>query len=145
MPKFSIPRRMKTLFAACLLFSTSAAFAADLICNGLTTAGYPVESRIALRDGQPEGSLTLRISSNEGSTSLKEESFLTKSTTFDIALTPYKYWIVELNDPQGLKRGVLVARNSLCSARDDMKCEENSELALEWNASFPYRMNCVMR
>ncbi|MEO5666812.1 MAG: hypothetical protein ABIR96_02010 [Bdellovibrionota bacterium] len=133
----------KLLFLGLLLSSVSS-YAADLICSGQTTEGQEVEASIALRDGEPEGSLTLKINDEASSASLKRETFVTKSTTFDIAMTSFKYWIVELNDSQGLKRGVLVARNSNCSSRD-AKCEENSELALDWNASYPYRLRCVMR
>lgn len=137
---------MKTLVIVVAFLTSAQVFAADLICNGRTSGGYPVIASIALRDGEPQGTLTLKTKNELSDDSVKEETFLTESTTFDIALTPYKYWIVELNDTQGLKRGVLVARNSLCSSSsENTKCEENSELALDWNASFPYRMHCVMR
>jgi|GEM_PF-6983401 len=136
---------MKILAIVGAFLASPQVFAADLVCSGRTSGGYPVVASIALRDGEPQGTLTLRTKNELADDSMKEEIFLTESTTFDIAMTPYKYWIVELNDTQGLKRGVLVARNSLCSSSDGTKCEENSELALDWNASFPYRMHCVMR
>jgi hypothetical protein len=136
---------MKIALVFLLASLTFAVHAADLVCSGRSEDGLVISTSIALRDGQPEGSLVLKVDGTAPAKMTKEESFLTRSTTFDIALTPYKYWIVELNDAQGLKRGLLVARLSQCDSSTESSCPKNSEIALDWNASAPYRLYCSAR
>ncbi len=133
---------MKQLFALPLLALSMSAAAGSLTCSGLTSAGYAVETQLAVSEDAATSALTLKISSPETAKVLRLEDLRAQVSTHSIAKSPFKYIVADLSDQNGVNRGVLVARNALCSTHNDMKCDFNAELALEWNASFPYRMKC---